>query len=132
MAQTVSPVTVASETIENDQEVINGRLVENVYGEVPSVAFNAMGTSPAVTSLRGGAGHFRMKVTAGTTSSEAIAANNIVLTCGKPVRQVFLCVTGTVTPCWHVSSISTVTVNIGTKVAPVAEAVYDFEIIVLF
>jgi len=131
VAKTVSSATVASETIENDQEVIGGKLVENTYGTVPSVAFNSMGTSPVLTSLRGGAGHFRMRVTSGS-GTPAIAANNIVLTCGKAVRAVFLAVTGTVTPCFHVSSISTVTVNIGTKVAPAASTAYDLELIVLF
>jgi len=38
----------------------------------------------------------------------------------------------TVTPCFHVSSVSTVTVNIGTKVAMAASTAYELEVIVLY
>jgi len=129
MGATVASTTVASKTIEHDDDPQDE--VDHIAGAAVSVAFNSMGSGPALTSLRGGSGRFRMRVTSGS-GAPAIADNNIVLTCPRSVRKVFLAVTGTVTPGFFVSSVSTVTINIGTKVAPAASTAYDFEIIVLF
>jgi len=120
--------TVASKTVEHDDEV-DVQAPEG--GGVPSIAFASMGTSPVLTSLRGGSGRFRMRVTSGT-GTPAIAANNIQITCGRAPRKVFLAVEGANTPGFHVASISGSVVNIGTKVAPAVSTVYDFELIVLF
>ena len=129
MGATVQSTTVGSKTVEHDDDVLTQ--IEACAGAPVSVAFNSMGTSPALTSLRGGSGRFRMRVTSGS-GTPAIADNNIVLTCPRAVRKVFLAVTGTVAPGFFVSSVSTVTVSIGTKVAPAASTAYDFEIIVLY
>lgn len=128
MGATAVGSTVASRLVENDAEVD----VKSMYGGgVPTVAFASMGTSPALTSLRGGGGRCRMTVTSGS-GTPAIAANNIQITCSRAPRKVFLAVTGTATPAFHVASISGNVINIGTKVAPAASTAYDFELIVLF
>jgi hypothetical protein len=127
MGSTIQGTTVASKTVDNDDEV---DVKSPGGGGVPVVAFASMGTSPLLTSLRGGAGRFRTRVTSGS-GSPAIAANNIQITCSRPPRKVFL-QAETVAPGWHVASISGSVINIGTKVAPVASTIYDFELIVLF
>ncbi|HYZ12236.1 MAG TPA: hypothetical protein VFA08_01325 [Actinomycetota bacterium] len=126
MGNTVKGATVRSRTIENDEEVQVSSLDR---GEVPTVAFASFGTSPALTSMRGGSGRFRMRVTSGT-GTPAIAANNIQITCGFAPRKVFLDA-GTQAPGFYVASISGNVINIGTKVAPAASTAFDFELVVL-
>lgn len=121
--------TVASKTLENDDEV---GFDDRGGGGVPSFAFNGMGTGPAVTSLRGGGNHFRVKITSGT-GTPTIQANSIQITLSRPVRKAFLAITGVNTPNWGVVGFGSGSqVVIGCKVAPVASTAYDFELIVLF
>jgi len=128
MGATVASTTVASKTIEHDDD-LQGE-IDHIAGAPVSVAFNSAGTGPS-SVVKGGSGRFRLAITSGS-GTPAIAANNIVLTCPRNVRKVFLACLGTVTPCFHVSSVSTVTVNIGTKVAMAASTAYELEVIVLY
>jgi hypothetical protein len=128
MGQTAVGTTVASKTIESDDEI---DLKSPGGGGVPTIAFASMGTSPALTSLRGGSGRFRARVTSGS-GTPAIAANNIQITCSRAPRRAGIITDGTAAPCFHVASISGSVINIGTKVAPAASTAYDFELIVLF
>lgn len=129
MANTVVGATVASKTIENDDELLDE--LDPHAGGVPTFAFASMGTGPALTSLRGGAGRFRCRVTTGT-GTPAIAANNIQITCPRNPRKVFFHAVGANAPGFHVASVAGGVINIGTKVAPAASTAYDFELIVLF
>jgi len=128
MGATVASTTVASKTIEHDDDLLDE--INSTAGTVPSVAFNSFGTGPALTSLRGGAGRLRMRVTSGSGTPSA-AANNVVLTCGRAPRKVFLAVTGTATPNFY-ATISSNDVRIGSQTAAAASTAYDFELIVLF
>jgi hypothetical protein len=128
MGVTVQGSTIASKTIEHDDDVPFD-LPEH-GGGVPSFAFASMGTGPALTNRRGGSAHCRFRVTTGS-GTPAIAANNIQITCSRAPRKVFL-YNGESAPGFHVASISGNVINIGTKVAPAASTAYDFEIVVLF
>jgi len=130
MGATAVGTTVASKTIENDDDVDLSDVGEGPGGGVPSFAFNSFGTGPALTTLRGGSNHFRCRVTSGT-GAPAIADNNVVITPSRTPRKVFLAVFGTNTPKFH-AEISGATVLIGSKVAPAVSTAYDFELIVLF
>jgi hypothetical protein len=89
-----------------------------------------MGTGPAVTAINAANGKCRLKVTAGT-GTPAIGVNNVQLTMDRAPRKVFMAV-DVATPGFHVASIAGSVINIGSKVAPVASAVYNFELIVLY
>lgn len=129
MGATVKGTTVASKTIEHDDDVG----LDQTSGRVPTVTLNSMGSSPTVDSVLGSGGHVRIKVTSGT-GTPAIATNNIVVTLptGTLPRKVFIASLKTITPCFHVSSVSNNVINIGTKVAPAVSTAYEVELIVLF
>jgi hypothetical protein len=129
MGATVVSSTIQSHTIANDDDV--DVRAQNAAG-VSSVAFNSMGTGPALTKLEGGPGRIKLKVTAGT-GSPAIAANNVVVSIpgGRTPRKVYLA-SSVAAPGFHVASVAAGSVTLGTKVAPVASTVYDLELIVLF
>jgi hypothetical protein len=129
MGATVVSATSAGRTIGNDDDV-------DVKGPdsagVASVAFNSFGTSPVLGAVTGGAGRVKVRTTSGS-GSPAIAANNVVVTLNttRTPRKVYLAAS-VATPGFHVSSVGAGTVTIGSKVAPVASTVYDFELIVVF
>lgn len=124
MGQTVASVTAAGYTVQNDGDI------SPILGNGPlAVAFASMGTGPTATTF-GADGRTTLRVTAGT-GSPAIAANNVQVTCGRTPRKVFLAASNPA-PGFHVASIAGNVINIGTKVAPVASAVYDLELIIAY
>lgn len=128
MGVTVKGSTVASKTIENDDSVPFD-LPEH-GGGVPSVTLASMGTSPTTDEIKGGGSHFRLVITSGT-GTPAIAANNVQVTFSRAPVKVFLANEQSA-PGFYVASISSDTVNIGTKVAPAASTEYELELIVEF
>ena len=129
MGVTVRSATVLSGLVGNDDDVD----VQAANGGAPaSVAFNSMGTSPALTSVNGGPGRTKLKVTSGS-GSPAIAANNVVVTLvgGGTPRKVYIA-SSVAAPGWHVASVGAGTVTLGTKVAPAASTVYDLDLIILY
>jgi hypothetical protein len=131
MGVTIASTTVASKTVENDDDLLQDIAGRQQGGGVPSFAFTTFGTSPVVTTLRGGAGRFRTRITSGTGAGTA-AANNITVTCSRPPRKVFMAVVGVVTPRFYVNNLTGNTFDIGSATNSVASTAYDFDIIVLF
>lgn len=131
MSNTIVSTTVqGSKVIENDDEVPADFAGRQNGGGVPSVAFGTFGTTPILTSLRGGSGRFRIRVTSGS-GAQAANANAFTITCARPPRKVFLAGTNA-TPFFYISSISGNTFVVGVQAAPVASTAYDLEIVVLF
>jgi len=132
MGVSVLSATVASKTIESDDDPkLDG--VGLFAGGVPAFVFTTLGSGPAasLTTLRGGVGHFRCRITTGGTSTSA-AANNINITCLRAVRKVFMAQPSTTTPGWYVNNLTGVTFDVGSKTNPAISTAYDFEFIVLF
>ena len=129
MGATIASATVASKTVENDDDLAEH--IPNLAGGVPTIAFVTFGTTPSVVSLRGGGGHFRLSVLSGTGSGTA-SSNNIQITFSRPPRKVFIWNKVTSTIGAYVDNFSGNTVNIGMKVGSAASTQYDFEFIVLF
>lgn len=115
-----------------------------------AVAFNSMGTGPAVNSIEGGTSKIKDSAddpeildlmgegdlfvkttfTAGT-GVPAIAANNVVITLpvGVNPKKVFLSGSEDTAPRYHVASIVDNVISIGTKSAPAASSVATLELI---
>lgn len=130
MGQTIVSTTVASKTVENDDDFIGDVAGRQHGGGVPAIAFGTFGTGPAVTSLRGGSGRFRMRVTSGS-GAQAANANAFTITASRTIRKVFLA-TPNATPFFYVSAVSGAVATIGVQAAPVASTPYDLDVIVLF
>jgi hypothetical protein len=131
MGVTIASTTVASKTIEHDDDPLQDMAGRGSGGGVPSFAFTTFGTGPVVTTLRGGSGRFRTRITSGSSTVTA-AANNITVTCSRPPRKVFMAVVGTTTPGFYVNNLTGNTFDIGSKTNAGSSTAYDFEIIVLF
>lgn len=133
MARSVASRTVASETVRNDHEVINGRIVEQPGGGPAdaAIAFANFGTSPS-GSIRGGSGHFELAITSGSGSPTAAATVTIDLTgLGAAPRGAYVRETGVALGV-HVVSISATQLVLGVKNAPAASTAYVVDVIPVF